>query len=225
MSGPVLPCEERVIGAAPRLSVIWLHGLGADGHDFEPIVDALELSGGYRFVFPHAPVRPVTINGGYRMRAWFDIFSLNGPGREDDAGIAASASAVTALVDREIELGTPSRRIVLAGFSQGGAMALQVALREPRPLAGLLALSAFLPRAAALAAEKSAANAQIPVFMAHGVADPVIRLEFAEASRRRLEAEGYRVEWKTYSMAHEVSPAEVRDVARWLEARHADAGL
>jgi phospholipase/carboxylesterase len=219
MSAEVLPCVERTVGQAPWRTVIWLHGLGADGHDFEPIVDALELDGGYRFVFPHAPVRPVTINGGLPMRAWFDIFALDGRGVEDDAGIAAGAAAVAALIDLEVARGVPTRSIVLAGFSQGGALALYTALREPRPLAGVLALSTFLPAAKRLGAEKSAANAAVPIFMAHGTADPVVGLPFAEASRRCLEAEGYRVEWKTYPMGHEVSMPEIRDISAWLRRR------
>ncbi len=223
MTDSYLPCVERTVGQAPTLCIIWLHGLGADGHDFEPIVDELRLPGGYRFVFPHAPYRPVTINGGMPMRAWFDIFALDRRARQDDAGIAEASAAVTALIDREIEAGFPSRSIVLAGFSQGGAMALHVALREPRPLAGVLALSAFLPRAAALASEKSAANARLPVFMAHGTDDAVVGLHLAEESRDRLGAEGYAVEWQTYPMGHAVCGPELQDIAQWLEARRAEA--
>lgn len=220
MSASVLPAVERTIGDEPRLSVIWLHGLGADGHDFEPIVDELALRGGYRFVFPHAPIRPVTINGGLPMRAWFDIFSIERGGREDEAGIAAGAAAVGALIDREVERGAAASRIVLAGFSQGGALALHVALREPRGLAGVLALSGFLPLASSLAAQKSAANADLPVFMAHGRFDPVVGIDLAELGRQRLVEEGYRVEWRTYPIAHQVSAAEIADVSRWLRARH-----
>ncbi len=223
MKDSLLPCVERNIGNEPRLCVLWLHGLGADGHDFEPIVDELKLNGGYRFVFPHAPYRPVTINAGMPMRAWFDIFAIDRHAREDEAGIAAASAAVTALIEREIAAGFPSRSIVLAGFSQGGAMALHLGLRETRPLAGVLALSAFLPRADALAAEKSAANADVPVFMAHGSADMVVGLHLAEDGRDRLRAEGYAVEWKTYPMGHAVCEPELRDIAQWLEARHAAA--
>jgi phospholipase/carboxylesterase len=214
---------EKTVGTEPRVSVIWLHGLGADGHDFEPIVDELGLAGDYRFVFPHAPVRPITINGGLRMRAWFDVLSIDRHAAEDEAGIRASAEAVGALIDAEIARGVPSQRIVLAGFSQGGALALHVALRAPRPLAGALALSSFLPLASALRREAHAANAELSIFMAHGVADPVIGIGLAVASREALEAEGYRIEWKTYPMGHSVCAAEIRDVAAWLAERYANA--
>ncbi|HEU4617881.1 MAG TPA: alpha/beta fold hydrolase [Gammaproteobacteria bacterium] len=220
MNTTVLPCVERTVGGEPRFSVIWLHGLGADGHDFEPIVDELGLDGGYRFVFPHAPVRPVTLNGGLPMRAWFDVFSLDRNLREDEAGIRESARAIGALIDAEVLRGVPARRIVLAGFSQGGAMALHVALRETRALAGVLALSCFLPLASALHREKQAANAALPIFMAHGVADPVVPIRFAEASKAVLEAEGYRVEWKTYPMGHSVCAVEIADIAAWLRNRY-----
>jgi phospholipase/carboxylesterase len=224
MEAAPLTYIERAIGAEPpRFSVIWLHGLGADGHDFEPIVEELGLTGGYRFLFPHAPVRPITINAGMRMRAWFDIAALDRRAAEDEAGIRASAAAVESLIDAEIARGIPAQAIVVAGFSQGGALALHVALREPRPLAGVIALSCFLPLARALPREKQAANAHLPIFMAHGVADPVIGLGYAEASRAALEAEGYRIEWHTYPMGHSVCPAEIRDIAGWLARRYAQA--
>lgn len=223
MSRAPLGCIERTVGGEPRFSVIWLHGLGADGHDFEPIVPELGLAGDYRFVFPHAPVRPVTINGGMRMRAWFDILALDRHAREDEAGIRESARAVEELIEREVARGIAPRAIVVAGFSQGGALALHVGLRASRPLAGVLALSCFLPLAGTLANEQRAAKADLPIFMAHGTADPIVALELGEASREILEAEGYRVEWHTYPMGHAVCPAEVRDIARWLAARYENA--
>jgi phospholipase/carboxylesterase len=223
MNAAPLTCIERTVGAEPRFSVIWLHGLGADGHDFEPIVEELGLKGDYRFVFPHAPVRAVTINAGMRMRAWFDILALDRHAGEDEAGIRASGAAVESLIDREIARGIPAHAIVVAGFSQGGALALHVALRESRVLAGVLALSCFLPLARTLPHEKQDANAQVPIFMAHGVADPVIGLGFAEASRDALEAEGYRVEWHTYPMGHSVCAAEISDIAGWLAERYVQA--
>jgi len=212
----MLDAIEITTGPKPRLAVLWLHGLGADGHDFEPIVPELGLSVPVRFVFPHAPVRPVTINGGMAMRAWYDILGFDRRAREDAAGIRASAAAVTELVDREIERGMSSDRIVLAGFSQGGAIALHTALREPRPLAGVLALSTYLPLAATLASERSAANARLPLFIAHGTDDGVLPLQLAETSRAALEALGYAVEWHAYPMAHSVCLEEVGAIGAWL---------
>lgn len=207
---------ERETPGELRLAVIWLHGLGADGHDFEPVVDELRLGFGARFVFPHAPVRRITINGGMPMRAWFDILSFDRNAPQDEAAIRASALAVQALIDREVARGVPTQRIVLGGFSQGGALALHTALREPRPLAGILALSTFLPLAPLLGAERSDANKAIPVFMAHGDADAIIPIQMADFSRRLLESEGYAVEWRRYPMPHSVCAAELRDVAQWL---------
>jgi phospholipase/carboxylesterase len=214
----MLDAIEITTGDEPTLSVLWLHGLGADGHDFEPIVPELGLRIPVRFVFPHAPVRPVTINGGTAMRAWYDILGFDRGAREDGAGIRASAAAVTALIDRELERGMPSERVVLAGFSQGGAIALHTALREPRPLAGVLALSTYLPLAASVAAERSSANLGLPIFMAHGTADNVLPLSLAESSRGALQALGYPVEWRAYPMAHSVCMDEVRAIATWLSA-------
>ena len=212
-----LEAIEIETGAAPRAAVIWLHGLGADGHDFEPIVPELRLRRPVRFVFPHAPVRPVTINNGLEMRAWYDIVGFDAA-REDAAGIRASAAAVARLLDREVERGVAPERIVLAGFSQGGAIALHLGLREPRPLAGVLALSTYLPLAASLKAEKAAANAALPIFMAHGEHDPVIPLASADASRKLLEREGYKVDWHVYPMPHSVCGPEIAAIAVWLEA-------
>lgn len=214
---------EHDPGVAPALTVIWLHGLGADGHDFEPLVPELELTVPVRFVFPHAPVRPVTINGGLRMRAWYDILGLHAGAPQDAAGIRESAALVGALVDAEIARGTPSTRLVLAGFSQGGAIALHTALREPRRLAGVLALSTYLPLADTVAEERSAANAGLEIMMAHGRDDPVIPLGAAEASRDALRALGYPVQWAVYAMGHSVCAEEVGDIRAWLETRAAAA--
>ncbi len=205
---------------APDAAVIWLHGLGADGHDFEPIVPELELPPRLRlrFVFPHAPVRPVTINMGMPMRAWYDILQM-GAGKEDEAGIRASQALLEALVERERRRGVDARRIVLAGFSQGGAIALHTGLRHPEPLAGILALSTYLPLAAKLAAERSAANRDLPVFMAHGAQDPMIGIARARDSRGALEALGYPVEWQEYAMTHSVCGEEIADIAAWLLRR------
>jgi phospholipase/carboxylesterase len=212
----VLDSIEITTGAAPELSVVWLHGLGADGHDFEAIVPELGLRFPVRFVFPHAPVRAVTINGGMAMRAWYDILGFDRRAKEDAAGIRASAAAVVELVDHEIERGMPSDRVVLAGFSQGGAIALHAALREPRPLAGVLALSTYLPLAPSLATERSPANDGIPIFMAHGTGDTVLPVSLAETSRAALLALGYAVEWHTYPMAHSVSMEEISAIGAWL---------
>jgi phospholipase/carboxylesterase len=215
----VLDSIETTTGREPRLAVLWLHGLGADGHDFEPLVPELDLHASVRFVFPHAPHRAVTINGGMRMRAWYDILGFGERVAQDEAGIRESAAALGKLVDREIERGMPPTRIVLAGFSQGGAIALHAGLREPRPLGGILALSTYLPLAPTLAAERSAQNAAVPICMLHGTDDPVIPLSAAAASKALLEEHGYRVEWRAYPMAHSVCAAEVRDIAGWIEQR------
>jgi phospholipase/carboxylesterase len=199
-------------GANPQAAVIWLHGLGADGHDFEPIVPELELAQPVRFVFPHAPVRPVTINQGMRMRAWYDIFQLGG-GPEDDTGIRTSQGLLEDLIRQQ---GLPSRRIVLAGFSQGGAIVLQTALRHPERLAGVLALSTYLPLAATVEAERSPANATLPIFMAHGHYDDIIPLRRAEQSRQALEGLGYPVEWHAYPMPHSVCPQEIAAISSFL---------
>lgn len=218
-SDTLLDALELTTGPAPELAVIWLHGLGADGHDFEPIVPELKLDFSARFVFPHAPVRPVTINGGMAMRAWYDILGWGRQARQDEAGIRASAAAVERMIDREIDRGMPAERIVLAGFSQGGAIALHTALRARRSLAGVLALSTYLPLADTLAQERSAANAQIPILMVHGTADAVLPLALAESSRRTLTGLGYDVEWRTYPMAHTVCLDEIALISAWLTAR------
>ena len=201
---------EIETGPDPAVAVIWLHGLGADGHDFEPIVPELELEQPVRFVFPHAPVRPVTINQGMRMRAWYDIFQFGG-GPEDEAGIRASQKMVEALIAKE-----SGRKIVLAGFSQGGAIVLQTALRHPGRLAGVLALSTYLPLAGTLAQERSEAGKELPIFMAHGQFDDIIPIRRAEASRDALTALGYKVDWHTYPMPHSVCAPEIADIGEFL---------
>jgi phospholipase/carboxylesterase len=208
---------EIETGDAPDAAVIWLHGLGADGHDFEPIVPELKLPRrlSLRFVFPNAPVRPVTINQGMRMRAWYDILQLGG-GREDEEGIRASQRSVEQLIERERGRGIALRRIVLAGFSQGGAIVLQTSLRHPERLAGTLALSTYLPLASTVAGERSAANQDLPIFMAHGTQDPMIPLDRAVRSRDALAALGYPVEWRDYPMPHSVCLPEINDIAAWL---------
>ena len=207
-------------GPSPKGCVIWLHGLGADGHDFEPIVPELRLGADLplRFIFPHAPIRPVTLNGGMAMRAWYDIISLGG-GVEDEPGIRASGQALAELLDAPICLGLGAARTVFAGFSQGGAIALQAGLRLPSRLAGILALSTYLPIASTLPGERSTANADCPILMIHGTHDPVIALDRAQASRERLESLGYPVQWQTYPMQHSVCAEEIALISRWLRER------
>jgi len=206
----------------PSASIIILHGLGADGNDFVPVAQELDLTsiGPVRFVFPHGPTRPVTINGGYVMRAWYDILGAElGPGgtkREDEAGLRASQALVDDLIAKERARGIKAECIVLAGFSQGCAMTFMAGLRHPERLAGLLGMSGYLPLAGTLAAERSAANAGVPIFQAHGRADPVIALDRAIASRDALLALGYPVEWHDYPMPHSVCPQEIADMNRWL---------
>ena len=199
-------------GPRPEAAVIWLHGLGADGHDFEPIVPELELTKPVRFVFPHAPVRPVTINNGMRMRAWYDIYQFGG-GREDDQGLRASQKLVDELIRAQ---GLPPEKIVLAGFSQGGAIVLQTGLRHAERLAGIMALSCYLPIASTVAAERSAANRSIPIFMAHGAYDDIIPIQRAQQSRAALESLGYAVEWHDYPMPHSVCAPEIADISAFL---------
>jgi phospholipase/carboxylesterase len=214
----LLEAIDLETGPTPGASVIWLHGLGADGHDFVPVVPELDLPATLpvRFVFPHAPVRPVTINGGALMRAWYDVRDDGGVRREDAAGVQESRRRVEALVEREKRRGIPAARIVLAGFSQGGAMALHTGLRHPERLAGILALSTFLPLPDTLAAEASEPNRDVPVFMAHGTEDALIPLGRGHRSRDRLLELGYRVAWREYAMPHAVCDEEISDAAAWL---------
>ena len=218
MTQEVLQAIELQTSPSPAASVIWLHGLGADGYDFVPVVRELELlkTPGARYVFPHAPTRAVTINGGYVMRAWYDILGNDLVRREDEQGIRESQQQVEALIAREVERGTPRSRIVLAGFSQGGAIALQTGLRQREPLAALLALSTYLPLAAAFDAEREDVSRSVPIFMAHGRSDPVIPLARATTSRDQLKAAGYSVEWHEYEMPHSVCEDEIRAIAAFL---------
>ena len=213
---------EIETGREPAGSVIWLHGLGADGHDFEPIVSELQLPDSLplRFVFPHAPVRPVTINGGMEMRAWYDILSLDRGGPVDEEGIRASGDTLNGLIEREQQRGMDLRRVVVAGFSQGGAIALHAALRYPQRLAGLMALSTYLPLQSAFEAEvagsATAANQDIPLFMAHGSFDPVLPMQLGTASAELLRRSGFDVEWHEYPMAHAVCAEEIVHIHDWL---------
>jgi phospholipase/carboxylesterase len=208
---------EIETGPRPAAAVIWLHGLGADGHDFEPIVPELRLPAAkpVRFIFPNAPQRPVTINGGMRMPAWYDILQLGG-GPEDEAGIRESQGWIEELIAGEVKRGLPHGKIVLAGFSQGGAIVLQTALRQRERLAGLMALSTYLPLSKFLEKERTAANSDLPVFMAHGSYDPMIPMARAQQSRDALQALGYAVEWREYPMPHSVCPEEIADIAAFL---------
>ena len=215
------PALEAIVsdtGPDPRHCVIVMHGLGADGNDFVPIVRELDLPSGaaIRFIFPHAPTRPVTINGGYVMRAWYDIVNADLTRREDESGVRMSQRQIEAIMAQEKARGVAASNIVLAGFSQGGAIALQTGLRHGERLGGILALSTYLPRADSVTGERSAANQGVPIFMAHGVQDPVIALARAEASRDKLASLGYAVEWHEYRMPHSVCPQEVLDIGTWL---------
>ena len=203
----------------PDAAVVWMHGLGADGHDFEPIVPELGLPATtrIRFVFPNAPLRPVTINQGHVMRAWYDIRALAGVRREDEAGVRQSARQIEALIARERQRGIAPGRLVLAGFSQGGAMALHVGLRYADRLAGILALSCYLPLSNTLPTEASPANRDVPIFWAHGLHDPMIPQAMAEQGRAQLAELGYQIDWHQYPIPHSVSAEEIADVARWLE--------
>ena len=220
----LLETVEITTGDHPEAAVIWMHGLGADGNDFVPIVRELDLSEcpAIRFVFPHAETMPVTINNGYVMRAWYDILGMDLVRREDEVGLRKSQQQIEQLITREIERGIPAEHIILAGFSQGCAMTLQTGLRHPKKLAGLLCLSGYLPLADKLPAECSEANRSTPIFMAHGRVDPVVQIARAETSRDFLTRLGYAIEWKDYSMPHSVCEEEIDDIGhvitRWLSA-------
>jgi phospholipase/carboxylesterase len=208
-------------GDAATASVIWLHGLGADGYDFVPIVNELRLppSCAVRFIFPHARVRPVTINNGYEMRAWYDIKALTREAGEDAAGIRESEGVVRDYVARETAQGIAARRIVIAGFSQGGAVALQTGLRHGEELAGVMALSTYLPLRSVFATEASAANRKTPILMCHGTQDTVVPLQLGELSRDVMNGLGYAIEWRTYPMPHSVCVEEINDISAWLQTR------
>ena len=222
MSAPVPAALDPPVVVEPSkpatAAVVWLHGLGADGHDFEPVAAELGRGGldGVRYVFPHAPVRPVTINGGMAMRAWYDIAGPELDRRADEEGVRESGGVARALVDEQIARGIAPRRVVLAGFSQGGAVALYAGLRFPFRIAGILALSTYLPAAKSLAAQAHDANRDVPIFLAHGSQDPVIALALSERSRAALADLGYVVEVHTYPMPHSVCAEEIRDIANWL---------
>ncbi len=217
MSDDYLPCLEQDPAEPAVASVIWMHGLGADGHDFAPIPPHLGLPPEMpvRFVFPHAPRIPVTLNMGFVMPAWYDIRDLGERGH-DEAGIRKSEEQIRRLLEREVERGVPASRIVLAGFSQGGAMALFTGLRYPEKLAGLMALSAYLLLPGKLAAEASDANRGTTVFQAHGLQDPMVGIDYGRQTRDRLQQDGYPVEWCEYPMEHAVCPQEIADIGRWL---------
>ena len=217
-SGKLLDYLEVTTAHNPEYSVIWLHGLGADGHDFEPIVPILGLAPdkAVRFIFPHALMRPITVNGGAVMRAWYDIIEISTSKGQDEAGINHSVDKVRALIDHEIERGIPATNIILAGFSQGGAMALHVGLRYPQRLAGIMALSAYLLFPDRLQDEYSAANSVTPVFLAHGTQDPVVPFALGQAIQPALAAGQWPVEWHSYPIPHSVSQAEIADIGSWL---------
>lgn len=214
----MLEAVEIETGRNPTGAVIWLHGLGADGHDFAPIVAQLVSpeERPLRFVFPHAPVRPVTINGGMSMRAWYDILGFNRGIPQDEVGIRAADAAVGALIRRENERGIPTSRIVLGGFSQGGAISLFSGPRYPQKLAGIMGLSCYLLLEDTLPAERTPANYSTPIFLAHGNQDPVVDVRRGAEARQLLEAGGYPIEWHAYAMPHSVCPQEVIDIAAWL---------
>jgi phospholipase/carboxylesterase len=207
---------EYQTDAHPQYSVIWLHGLGADGHDFVPVAHELALTIPIRFIFPHAPQIPITINGGYIMPAWYDIYALTRGGPQDEAGIQRSQAEVDALIRQQIALGIPAERILLVGFSQGGAIALHTALRYPQRLAGVIALSTYLPVSASLDLEKTQVNQDLPIFMAHGSFDEIIALDTGVASRLALQKRGYNVQWHEYAMAHSVCGDEIADIRQFI---------
>jgi len=214
----VLECIDIETAPAPTAAVLWLHGLGADAHDFEPVVAQIipRRERAWRFVFPNAPIRPVTLNGGMRMRAWYDIVSLDRTAVEDRVGFAATESQLRALIAREVSRGIPPERIVLGGFSQGGAASLYTMARLPERLAGILALSCYLPFSKTLAVERAAANDATPIFMAHGRSDPMLPLGLGHSSRDLLRGLGYPVEWHEYSMEHSVCLPEIADIREFL---------
>jgi phospholipase/carboxylesterase len=217
----LLDTVETETGPDPRFSIVWLHGLGADGHDFEPVVPQLVRPDwpALRFVFPHAPVRPVTVNGGMRMRAWYDISGTEIANRQDEQGIRDSMAQVEALIARETERGVPPERQFLAGFSQGGAITLSVLVRRREPLAGAIALSTYLPLADHAEREVVDCAKRIPIFLAHGSLDPVVPQGLGLMSREWLARHGFQVDWHSYPMPHSVSTEEIRHITQWLDQR------
>ncbi len=220
MKTRTLPAIEVLTGENPTATIIWLHGLGADGHDFEPIVPQLGLPAdlSVRFVFPHAPSMPVSINGGFIMPAWYDIKHTDIGYQQDEAGIRESARQIQLLVEREELRGISAERIILAGFSQGGAMALHVGMRQGEPLAGILALSCYLPIAEKVEGELFEESRSTPIFMAHGVNDPVVPYALGDNSHRKLQALGFDVDWHSYPMEHSVCPEEIVKIGRWISS-------
>ena len=219
MQKSILDTVETNPAIKPKASIIWLHGLGADGHDFVDIVPQLSLPAEYavRFVFPHAPIRPVTINGGFKMRAWFDFYGLTPDAPPDEIGIYNSQQALKQLIDHELTLGIPSHKIVLAGFSQGGAMALHCGLRYTQKLAGILVLSGFLPLADKLATEINVNNQNTPILMTHGQYDDVLPIKWAEQSFDHLKNLALHPKWLSYPMSHQVCSNQIHDIASWLQ--------
>jgi len=213
-----LATHEIETADSPHASIIWMHGLGADGYDFAPIIPELALpsSLSIRFIFPHAPSRPITLNRGMQMRAWYDVSGFDRDTDEDKTGIEQSTAEINALIQKENKRGIPCSRILLAGFSQGGAIALHTGLGYPERLAGIMALSTYLPLRSTLADTLNPANKKTPIFMAHGWYDPVINIEFSKKSRDELESAGLPVNWKEYPMAHSVSKAEIDDISTWV---------
>ncbi len=220
----LLPAIEKETSARPDSTVIWLHGLGADGNDFAPIVPELRLpeTAAIRFIFPHAPAIPVTVNGGYVMPAWYDIMEMQINRRIDSEGLMASARAINGFIDRELDRGIDSRRIIIAGFSQGGAVAYQVVLGHDKPLGGLLAMSTYLATADTL--DYKAVNREIPIKVQHGVHDPIVPEDLGRKAVARLIKEGYRVDYQSYPMEHSVCPAQIDDISQWLQGILSTAG-
>ncbi len=217
----LLEAVEIETGGNPAVSIIWMHGLGADGNDFVPVVNELDLSGtpAVRFIFPHAPLRAVTINNGYVMRAWYDVSPDDLAGntrRADERGVRESQAQIETLIEREAARGIPANHVILAGFSQGGAIALQTGLRHDRPLAGIMALSTYLPLADSFVGEAAPANRATPIFMAHGTFDPVVPYAMGAGSMTFLTGLGYGMEWHDYPMQHSVCIEEIRDIGNWL---------
>ncbi len=213
---------ELTTGTEPRGTIIWLHGLGADCWDFVSIVKELHLPENLplRFIFPQAPSRPITINSGHVMPGWYDIAMSEIERKPDEAGVRESQASIDALIDREVTRGMAADKIILAGFSQGGAVALQAGLRQTQPLAGILALSTYLTLADSLSIEKTVANANIPILMAHGTQDPIVRLALARSSRDAMTAQGYNIEWREYPMQHSLCGEEVEEISGWIQARY-----
>ncbi|MBI5919200.1 MAG: carboxylesterase [Nitrosomonadales bacterium] len=215
----LLPCITLDSGKAPQHSIIWLHGLGADGTDFVPVVEELRLPVPMRYILPHAPKRPVTINGGFVMRAWYDIAAADISAQQDAAGIRASQAEIEKLIAQELARGVLPEHLFLAGFSQGGAVVLHTGLRHPARLGGILALSTYLPLADTLEAEASPAAQDTPIFMAHGRSDPIIPCRLGKLSAERIAQHSHTLDWREYAMPHSVCAEEISDIERWLTPR------